>query len=59
GRLTIEVRDSGAGFDVAGMLAGEPLAKGFSGRGVSLVRRLAGNAQWLEGGRLARVEFQW
>ncbi|AIN59598.1 ATP-binding SpoIIE family protein phosphatase [Pseudomonas soli] len=59
GRLTIEVRDSGAGFDVAGMLAGEPLAQGFSGRGVSLVRRLAGNAQWLEGGRLARVEFQW
>lgn len=59
GRLTIEVRDSGAGFDVAGMLAGEPAAQGFSGRGVSLVRRLAGNAQWLEGGRLARVEFQW
>ncbi|MDW9404237.1 SpoIIE family protein phosphatase [Pseudomonas soli] len=59
GRLTIEVRDSGAGLDVAGMLAGEPLAQGFSGRGVSLVRRLAGNAQWLEGGRLARVEFQW
>ncbi|MFT0869938.1 SpoIIE family protein phosphatase [Pseudomonas sp. CAM1A] len=59
GRLTIEVRDSGAGFDVAGMLADEPSERGFSGRGVSLVRRLAGNAQWLEGGRLARVEFQW
>ncbi|MCU7281524.1 fused response regulator/phosphatase [Pseudomonas peradeniyensis] len=59
GRLIIEVRDSGAGFDVERLSVTTPVAQGFSGRGVSLVRRLAGNAQWLEGGRLARVEFQW
>jgi len=59
GRLIIEVRDSGAGFDVERLSVTTPVEQGFSGRGVSLVRRLAGNAQWLEGGRLARVEFQW
>ncbi|MBC3437604.1 fused response regulator/phosphatase [Pseudomonas sp. BW16M2] len=59
GRLIIEVRDSGAGFDVERLSVATPVEQGFSGRGVSLVRRLAGNAQWLEGGRLARVEFQW
>ncbi|WP_194788038.1 fused response regulator/phosphatase [Pseudomonas sp. UFMG81] len=59
GRLTIEVRDSGAGFDVAGMLERLPPHQGFSGRGLDLVRRLGQRAQWLEGGRLARVEFEW
>ncbi|MDH0300300.1 MULTISPECIES: fused response regulator/phosphatase [unclassified Pseudomonas] len=58
GYLMIEVRDSGAGFDVS-QLCAAPLALGFSGRGVNLVRRLADQAQWLEGGRLARVVFEW
>ncbi|CAK16526.1 fused response regulator/phosphatase [Pseudomonas entomophila] len=59
GHLRIEVRDSGAGFDVARMLALAPVEQGFSGRGLGLVRRLGCRAQWLEGGRLARVEFEW
>lgn len=59
GRLMIEVRDSGAGFDVARVLARSPLKQGLSGRGLSLVTRLGQRAQWLEGGRLARVEFDW
>ncbi|MCG8292960.1 MULTISPECIES: fused response regulator/phosphatase [Pseudomonas] len=59
GHLRIEVRDSGAGFDVGRMLALAPVEQGFSGRGLGLVRRLGCRAQWLEGGRLARVEFEW
>ncbi|QXH50056.1 fused response regulator/phosphatase [Pseudomonas fakonensis] len=59
GRLMIEVRDSGAGFDVARVLARGPHEQGFSGRGLSLVRRLGCTAQWLDGGRLAQVTFDW
>ncbi|QVM89926.1 fused response regulator/phosphatase [Pseudomonas entomophila] len=59
GHLRIEVRDSGAGFDVGRVLAQAPVEQGFSGRGLSLVRRLGCRAQWLEGGCLARVEFEW
>lgn len=59
GRLMIEVCDSGAGFDVARELARAPGQQAFSGRGMSLVRRLGGQARWLEGGRLAQVDFEW
>ena len=59
GHLRIEVRDSGAGFDVGRVLAQAPVEQGFSGRGLSLVRRLGCRAHWLEGGCLARVEFEW
>ncbi|MFV3406097.1 ATP-binding SpoIIE family protein phosphatase [Pseudomonas sp. NY15463] len=59
GRLTIEVRDSGAGFDADEVLARRPVEHGFHGRGLGLVSRLGHDAQWLEGGRLARVMFQW
>lgn len=59
GRLLVEVRDSGAGFDVAQVLAGRPVAHGFSGRGVNLVQRLGRRARWLEGGCVAQVDFEW
>lgn len=59
GRLTIEVRDSGAGFDVEQVLARPAHEQGFSGRGVNLVRRLSQHAQWLEGGRCARIQICW
>ncbi|MCO7518249.1 MULTISPECIES: fused response regulator/phosphatase [unclassified Pseudomonas] len=59
GRLMIEVRDSGEGFDVAQVLADGPAAQGFSGRGLSLVRSLGLRARWLEGGRVAQVDFEW
>lgn len=59
GRLMIEVRDSGNGFDVASVLARSPQAQGFCGRGLNLVQRLAHSAEWLDGGRLARVAVQW
>ena len=59
GRLTIEVRDSGAGFDVHKVLSRPPEDQGLSGRGLSLVRRLGSSAQWHEGGRCAQVQFEW
>ncbi|ANY88679.1 MULTISPECIES: ATP-binding SpoIIE family protein phosphatase [Pseudomonas] len=59
GRLKIDVRDSGMGFDVAQVLSGQALAQGLSGRGLSLVRCLSQSAEWLEGGCCARVVFCW
>ena len=59
GRLMIEVRDSGAGFDVQRVLSRPTLEQGLSGRGLNLVRRLASSACWSEGGRCAHVEFVW
>ena len=59
GRLNIEVRDSGSGFDVARVLATMAEPRGFSGRGLYLVQRLSHGARWLDGGRRARVEFAW
>ena len=59
GRLKIDVRDSGIGFDVAQVLSGQSLDQGLSGRGLNLVRSLSQSAEWLEGGRCARVVFCW
>lgn len=59
GRLTIEVRDSGAGFDVYQVLSRTPREQGLSGRGLGLVQRLGDSAEWCEGGRCARVCFDW
>jgi serine phosphatase RsbU (regulator of sigma subunit)/CheY-like chemotaxis protein len=59
GRLMIKVRDSGAGFDVQRVLARPSPDQGLSGRGLNLVRQLASDARWSEGGRCAHVEFVW
>ncbi|MBA1200847.1 fused response regulator/phosphatase [Pseudomonas capeferrum] len=59
GRLMIEVRDSGAGFDVERVLSSPVKEQAFSGRGLNLVRRLSRDARWLDGGRRACVEFAW
>nr|WP_314481279.1 SpoIIE family protein phosphatase [uncultured Pseudomonas sp.] len=59
GRLKIEVRDSGGGFDVRHVLAQPTPGQGLSGRGLELVRRLSTVARWTEGGRCAHVEFIW
>lgn len=59
GRLIIEIRDSGVGFDVEQVLARLPRQDAFSGRGIQLVRRLSQDAQWIEGGRCAKVEVHW
>lgn len=59
GRLKVEVRDSGDGFDVQQVLAQPLPERGLSGRGLALVRRLSTVARWTEGGRCAHVEFIW
>ncbi|MFJ4348187.1 SpoIIE family protein phosphatase [Pseudomonas sp. NPDC089401] len=59
GRLTIDVRDSGAGFDVHRVMAQPSRERRLSGRGLNLVQRLASSAEWREGGRCARVRFVW
>ncbi|HEK1684650.1 TPA: fused response regulator/phosphatase [Pseudomonas putida] len=59
GRLTVEMSDSGTGFDIEKVLARPASEKGFSGRGLHLVQRLGVRAQWLDQGRRARVEFGW
>ncbi|HKS11644.1 MAG TPA: ATP-binding protein, partial [Pseudomonas sp.] len=59
GRLSIEVRDSGDGFNVDRVLSQVAGSHGFSGRGLQLVQRLSQRARWLDSGRCARVEFAW
>lgn len=59
GRLTVEISDSGTGFDIEKVLARPASEKGLSGRGLHLVQRLGVRAQWLDQGRRARVEFGW
>ncbi|KAF1067511.1 MAG: hypothetical protein GAK45_01638 [Pseudomonas citronellolis] len=61
GRLLLRVEDSGSGFDVQSVLQAQ--AQGcpapFSGRGVSLVRKLADRCEWAADGRSVSVEFFW
>ncbi|MBF8745398.1 MULTISPECIES: fused response regulator/phosphatase [Pseudomonas putida group] len=59
GRLLIEVRDSGAGFDVVAQQAKPVRERRLSGRGLSLVQGLASYAEWCEGGRCAKAELKW
>ena len=59
GRAVLCVEDSGAGFDVASILA-RPLDRDrLSGRGVSLIRQMCPQVRWSDDGRSATVEFSW
>ena len=59
GRAVLCVEDSGAGFDVASILA-RPLDRDrLSGRGVSLIRQMCPQVHWSDDGRSATVEFSW
>ena len=59
GSLRIDVQDSGAGFDVGGILALQPAAGCLSGRGLRLVRQLAHECRWTADGCGVSVEFRW
>lgn len=59
GRLLVRVEDSGRGFDVERVLAEQAALNCFSGRGLSLVRKLSERCAWEQGGRVAQVEFHW
>lgn len=59
GMAVLCVQDSGAGFDVASILA-RPLDRDrLSGRGVSLIRQMCPQVRWSDDGRSATVEFSW
>lgn len=59
GKLLIRVEDSGPGFDVDSVLARASVARGLSGRGLSLVKELSNSASWADDGRSVHVEFCW
>jgi len=59
GSLTIQVEDSGKGFDVAQVMDRPLDGVRLSGRGVSLIRQLSREARWSDDGRSACVEFYW
>jgi CheY-like chemotaxis protein len=59
GRLTLQVEDSGDGFDADTILALPPAPHELYGRGLGLVRQLTEQAYWSQDGRTASVEFSW
>ncbi|HXQ99134.1 MAG TPA: ATP-binding protein, partial [Pseudomonas sp.] len=59
GRLTVQVHDSGSGFDAVQTLSLPPAINQLSGRGLSLVRQLSDQCRWSDDGRTACVEFAW
>lgn len=59
GRLSVQVEDSGNGFNIDTILALPPTLNELYGRGLALVRELSDEASWSEDGRIARVEFCW
>lgn len=59
GLLTLQVEDSGSGFNVDTILALPPVVNELYGRGLALVRELSEQATWSADGRTACVEFGW
>ncbi|MFT5451739.1 MAG: CheY-like chemotaxis protein [Enterobacterales bacterium] len=56
GDLTIEVIDSGKGYDFTAKADSE---NALSGRGIGLIRSLCKSVEYIDGGRHAKVVFQW
>ena len=59
GQLSIQVDDSGNGFDVRTVMERPVAVERLSGRGIGLVRQLSRNVRWSDSGRSAHVEFSW
>ncbi|WP_349971856.1 fused response regulator/phosphatase [Pseudomonas caspiana] len=59
GRLSVQVEDSGHGFNIDTILALPPVVDELYGRGLALVRELTDKASWSNDGRTASVEFCW
>lgn len=59
GCLQLRIEDSGEGFDVTSVNQPEVVSTGLSGRGLRLIRQLADDCHWEQGGRVACVEFRW
>jgi hypothetical protein len=59
GVLTVEVKDSGAGFDIACISSHMPDENSFSGRGIPLLMKLCESVDYLGNGNTARVCYRW
>jgi CheY-like chemotaxis protein len=59
GRLTILIQDSGDGFDETTVGEGLEGNKGYSGRGIALVRKLCSSLNYSDNGRRAKAVFDW
>lgn len=61
GELTIDVLDSGQGFDVekVNQSLEQAGSQAFSGRGIPLIRRLCQRVEYSEGGRKVVAVYQW
>ena len=59
GSLRIDIKDSGAGFDVEQALAAQPFDTRLGGRGLRLIEQLTDRFYWQPGGRGLSVEFHW
>ncbi len=59
GQLVILVQDSGSGFDVNAVVKDLDDNKGYSGRGIPLVKKLCRSLDYSDGGRRAKAVFDW
>ena len=59
GVLSIEIEDSGAGFDHARERPSMELNEGLCGRGIPLLRRLCAELEFLGNGNRARAVYEW
>lgn len=59
GILGIEVQDSGPGFDYQKQGLGELKTRGYSGRGIGLMRSLAKTLEYFPPGNRVRISYHW
>ncbi|TQV84179.1 fused response regulator/phosphatase [Exilibacterium tricleocarpae] len=59
GRLTVQVRDSGPGFDHDAKMANDHTLEGYSGRGIPLIKTMCESVKYLGNGNEVEVVFVW
>jgi anti-sigma regulatory factor (Ser/Thr protein kinase) len=59
GRLIIEVWDSGDGFNFHDQRHGQLATKGYSGRGIGLIRQMCEEVQYFKPGNHVCVSYLW
>ena len=59
GKLTIQIQDSGDGFDDQSIASNLTANQQYSGRGLSLIRQICDSLEYSNGGREATATFIW
>lgn len=59
GLLTMEIEDSGPGFDYQAKQASRPDQSGYCGRGMPLIKTLCESVRYRGAGNIVEVVFQW